>query len=183
MHSFKAQLRQQFLLMREAISESERTQKSKYIRVHLANLIEAQMSTSIGIYYPVRSEVNLLPLVEQNPQQFLFPITTADNTISFYQVSDLKDFKDGQFGIPEPIITNKQPQTPDCLIVPAIVFDLQGDRLGYGKGCYDRYLKEFQGVTIGVNYSECITSETLPTETFDQSVEYIITENGIQHTY
>jgi len=49
--------------------------------------------------------------------------------------------------------------------------------MGYGKGFYDRFLSDFQGVAMGVCYSRLLTQE-LPYESFDKSVDIIITEKG-----
>ena len=86
----------------------------------------------------------------------------------------------GAYGIPEP--SDKMEVVTDfseCIcIVPGLVFDLSGHRLGYGKGYYDRFLKDFTGYSVGLVYSEFILDK-LPCEPTDRAVDLMITERGI----
>lgn len=65
----------------------------------------------------------------------------------------------------------------DLIIVPGLVFDRRGYRIGYGGGYYDRYLQTYQGLKISLAYS-FQTTDTLPHEEFDIPVDHIITEDG-----
>ena len=87
-----------------------------------------------------------------------------------------KELRTGQFGIREPI--ESCPELPlnrlDFVLVPGIAFDLQGRRLGRGKGYYDRLLAEVRGTTCGVAFDEQIVEE-LPVEPHDIHVNCILT--------
>jgi 5-formyltetrahydrofolate cyclo-ligase len=92
-------------------------------------------------------------------------------------VRDLqKDLKTGQFGIREPV--EGRPEIAlnrlDFVLVPGIAFDLQGRRLGRGKGYYDRLLAEVRGKTCGVAFDEQIVDE-IPVEPHDIHVNCILT--------
>ena len=67
-----------------------------------------------------------------------------------------------------------------CL-VPGLSFDLQGYRLGFGKGYYDRFLSDFGGTTVGICYSKCTMGE-LPRGTFDRAVDIVLTEKFSNRT-
>ena len=71
--------------------------------------------------------------------------------------------------------------TDAICIVPAIAFDKSGYRLGYGKGYYDRFLCNFNGISIGISYDECITQK-LCVDSFDIPVDYIVTQSGVFST-
>jgi len=74
----------------------------------------------------------------------------------------------------EPEGEKSSPEKVDIVVVPAVAFDLQGHRLGYGKGYYDRFLKKTKAVKVGVAYDFQIV-EKLPAEQHDIPVDLIIT--------
>lgn len=102
-------------------------------------------------------------------------------TMEFYQINSLDDLVSGSFNIREPDISTckayKDYDNAIC-IVPAICFDKKGNRIGYGKGYYDRFLRKFTSATIGLCYNEFIIDK-IPADNFDMQVDYIITEKGI----
>lgn len=65
------------------------------------------------------------------------------------------------------------------VLVPAVAFDRNGRRLGYGKGFYDRALNSFKGLKVGVAFSVQVTSESLPCEDLDVPMDLIVTESEI----
>ena len=94
--------------------------------------------------------------------------------MNFYDISE--GVERGAFGIMEPI--SKEPIEPskiDVMVVPGVVFTLDGARCGRGKGFYDKYLasKGFRAYTIGVCYP-CQIVETLPTEEHDKMLDCVI---------
>ena len=85
------------------------------------------------------------------------------------------------FGILEPIKT--QAKVPNIMLVPILAFDKNKNRLGYGKGFYDRYLnkylKQFKNIlTVGVAFS-FQRHHKLPINQKDVKLDFIITEKGI----
>ena len=85
-----------------------------------------------------------------------------------------------KFGLLEPNNTCPIliPDEKTLCIVPAIAFDENGDRLGYGKGFYDRFLKDFKGASVGIVHSELLVKQ-LPTDPHDTPVKIVITESEI----
>jgi len=63
-------------------------------------------------------------------------------------------------------------------IVPGIAFGKNGERLGYGKGYYDRFLESFKGKTVGLSFEECL-SENIPMEAHDRKIDYLVTDKKI----
>lgn len=101
--------------------------------------------------------------------------------MEFYFINSFDDLTCGHFNVREPDI-NKCERVTDfknsICIVPALSFDKKGYRLGYGKGYYDRFLKKYTSLSIGLCYNKLITDE-LPIGEFDIPVNYIITEDGL----
>lgn len=101
-----------------------------------------------------------------------------DTTISFYYMSSYDDLEPGFYGLLEPDAAKCEladEADADIVIVPGLVYDRDGYRLGFGKGYYDRFLEEYEGLTVGVCYSRCI-EDKLPRGYYDRPIKIIVTE-------
>ncbi len=129
---------------------------------------------SVGLYYPMAHEVNLLPLHDLllgEEFSVAFPLIVGEGKLLFRRSLDLKEFIEGSFKILVPAEGN-QMVIPDLLIVPAVAFTAEGDRLGNGGGYYDRYLNAYQPKTVGIAFS-WMRRPSLPIEPHDRKVELI----------
>jgi 5-formyltetrahydrofolate cyclo-ligase len=87
---------------------------------------------------------------------------------------------ENQWGIPEPIdVDFIDEHWPDICIVPMLAGDRHGKRIGYGKGFYDRFLADKSFLKVGLCPHDCILGE-IPFNSFDITLDYIITEYKIQ---
>jgi len=142
----------------------------------LTDLIDLNDESYIGLYKPLKDEAEIDGL--SNKFKTCWPRITDDATssMSFYSS---QAFGKSKYGFLEPEvelgeISKKQIQ---MILVPGLAFDFKGERLGRGKGFYDRYLKDFDGITVGVCSSERFLEEPIPVDPdFDVSVQYILTE-------
>ena len=73
-----------------------------------------------------------------------------------------------------------QVRVPDLVIVPGLAFSSKGERLGQGGGYYDRYLKEYKGIKIGICFSEQL-NESIPADEHDIRVDYVVDESGVRN--
>ena len=90
----------------------------------------------------------------------------------------------GAFSIMEPnpeVCEKYEDFSHGLCLVPGLCFDMQGFRLGFGKGYYDRFLQNFSGTSVGLCYSKCI-EHTLPSGVFDRPVDAVITEKYTNRT-
>jgi len=97
--------------------------------------------------------------------------------IVFHKVSSLDYLVEGVFKLKEPqkdceVIL---PEEIDCMYIPGLVFSKTSNRIGYGKGYYDRYLKSYPGKKIGVCMKDFIIDD-FNTESHDVKLDYIITD-------
>ncbi len=179
----KAKLRAQILHERGAISQEDRSAWDTAIRDAVCRSPEFEACRVLLCYSPVRGEIDLLPLARHAMtigKQVAFPVShTKDCTLTFHTVDRVEDLVTGAYGIAEPpltfpIVTN----TSEALcLVPALSFDLNGYRLGYGKGYYDRFLSSFRGVSLGLVY-HALLRDRLPRNDTDRAVDRILTEKG-----
>lgn len=185
----KSEIRASVLTKRKALSSKEIQSKSEAVflnflsnseRIFSKNLLQRPLK--IGLYAPIQGEV----LTEKFFETFIklgfhpcFPKVDGEE-IHFYEVSDLTQLKpQGKLNLPEPVVTEKmKPVLADYIFVPGVAFDAKANRLGYGRGFYDRYFARHKPTTIGLAYDFQIVGE-IPLESHDMGLDYIFTENEI----
>ena len=152
---------------------------SKKLVTQIRNLELYKSAKMVMIYYPVGSEYNLLPLLEDN-KKFLFPVIKGDE-IYPVQYDKVKGFKLGKFNINEPIgdiIVDFE--SLDLLILPALCCSKKGCRLGYGKGFYDRFLAKISSnVATIIAIHSSLLLENIPSECHDEKVDVVVSEEKV----
>lgn len=186
MHTAKAILRKTCRQIRNDIPEAQREPAGSAILTAIRNLPEYQAATAICAYMSIGSEVptgGLLQQIWQDNKQLLLPrVTSTDGIMEMVTVESNSPMTTGAFGIQEPDI--KLPaarhQSFDLVIVPALAYDRQGFRLGYGGGYYDRFLATLplSTLTIGLCY-QCMLLDEVPRNRYDQAVAVVITETQV----
>jgi len=132
----------------------------------------------IAFYAAMEQEVNLDHLIElflEEGKTILLPKMDKED-ISFYQINNIDDLQtsDDNYQIREPRPVNLYHKNNiDAILVPGLGFDNKGYRLGHGKGYYDRYLKDYRGVTIGVCFKEQIL-KSIPHDDNDIKVGMLV---------
>ncbi|MDD3593693.1 MAG: 5-formyltetrahydrofolate cyclo-ligase [Candidatus Gastranaerophilales bacterium] len=148
---------------------------SKLIIAKLLNTSVWQNSKNIALYYPFGSEINLTPLFDEN-KNFYLPKIFGD-TMNFcpYKTGDV--LKENIYGIKEPQTEVIAPKITDLIILPALMADVNGNRLGYGKGYYDKFLtlNKIKAAKVVLIPHELLL-ENLPCDTWDVKSDLIITQ-------
>ena len=180
----KNELRRTLRARRRAIEPQRKAELDASLVAHTLTTKEFQSARLLLLYAPLSDEPNLLPLADaawREGKQVAFPISvTESHTLDFRTLSSIEELCEGAYGISEPPITApKATAASDTLcIVPALAFDKEGFRLGYGGGYYDRFLSAFQGTAIGLCYRELLQNK-LPRDRYDRAVTLLITEKGV----
>jgi len=177
----KNTLRQSILDFRRSLNPEVVAQKSQKIAQTLEALAVFKKATRILFYYPVNGEVDLLALIQKclTKKQLFLPAIVDENTFEARPLKNLSTLTPGKKGIPEPA---EGPPTNalDLIVVPGVVFDPQGHRIGTGKGYYDLFLTRYpDAFKIGVAYHEQIV-ENCPQDPYDIPMDLVITD---QKTY
>ena len=139
----------------------------------------------IAGYYPSNHEVNilnLLKLAEQKNFKIALPAIKSKTAMAFKLWKFNEPLGINNFGILEPKKTNKE-VIPDLILVPLVAFDQNLNRIGYGKGYYDRCLKKIKKnnqntICLGIAYS-FQQSQNIPVDKHDFKLDYIFTDRGI----
>lgn len=178
----KKVLRTKTLERRLALTQEEVQIKSQAIQQRVLQAPFWKKATKLGLYWPIRQEVDTKLLFMKGLEQaksIYFP--RVEQGLRFYEVRDPGELQKGAWGLMEP--KHGQPALSeirdlDLLILPGLVFDKLGFRLGYGKGFYDVLLDKYPQKTLGFAYDFQVV-EALPTEVWDQRVGYIVTETNL----
>ena len=161
------------------------TEKSSLISKNLAFLFSSlniiQNKDLVGAYAPISLE----PLWFQETSGELdsliaYPAIGDKSDLMIFKMARMSDLvikKDFGFEILGPP-TESPEVTPRLILIPGLAFTELGERLGRGKGFYDKYLSHFRGIKIGVCFSEQVV-EMLPTEKHDVTLDYIVTDEKI----
>jgi 5-formyltetrahydrofolate cyclo-ligase len=156
---------------------------SAAIRSRLQSLDCWKTARTILTYHPLTSEADLLPLLlEESSKEWIFPRIEGES-LTLHRWTQEAIWRTGPFGILEP--DPKEWPTAsleaiDLALIPALAFDRRGNRLGRGKGFYDRLLANsgFRALKIGIATERFLLPE-IPTEPHDIIMDLVITESGI----
>lgn len=177
----KKKLRTLFKSVRNGMEDKLKKEFDTSIFIKLVNLNFYNDSPLILTYISFGSEADTAEIIKYSlsiGKRVAVP-HCADNQMHFYEISDIDELVTGRFGIPTVNPGNNRLVTEfdDALcIVPGLSFDLNGGRLGYGGGFYDRFLSDKNIRIVALSYERCLC-KSVPSEEFDISVSDIITEN------
>lgn len=160
--------RKQIIQRRCQLDPSIKKSKEREIQKYL----EPYLHGNIGLYVPIKNEVDLFSL-NRNRKLYL-PKVTSSTTMEFLLFTGT--FSEGAFGVLEPEGARIDPIDLDVIVVPMVAFNgLQ--RMGYGKGYYDRYLKDTKALKVGVAFS--MQEANFEKQDHDINMDIVITEFGI----
>lgn len=181
----KNDIRQLTLQKRRSLSELTVQQASTNICKTILNLEKYKSSKSIGLYMAVNNEVNIELIWQDaiyNQKKCYFPKIIDENYMIFLPGNNFKDFSKNKWNILEPTTNHSNSyeiNKLDLLIIPLVAFDNLGNRIGMGKGFYDKALQNYHSTTlIGVAYDFQKVS-LIKSETWDIKLDIIITEKMI----
>lgn len=181
----KQELREKLLRSRSELSREEYRIKSGQIISRLKQQAEFNKACIIHCYVSMneRKEVNTLPLIKElieSDKKLAVPITNFENgTLTHTYLKEYNDLRENKWGVMEPPKGRQaNPEDLDLVIVPMAGGDLQKNRIGYGKGFYDRFLQQLKCPSIGLLFERCLV-DTVPAESFDVPLDKLITEEKI----
>ena len=181
----KEKLRRYWGNLRNSISIEQRREKSRRITEGILAHPLTNAAKVIFVYVSFKSEPDTHDLIRKLlklGKRVAVPVCNTDqNTMKAVEISDFEQLRTGGYGILEPD-TRTAAEIPkseiDLILAPALAFDSEGFRLGYGGGYYDKYLTDFNGAVMGIAFSECIT-DFLPHCTYDRPVNFVLTEENL----
>lgn len=182
----KQRLREERLAAREALSEQERSVLDNRITQKLLATSEYAEATTVLTYVSVLSEVSTRMFVEcalHDGKTVAVPRCLPGHCLEFVAIASLEQLVAAPFNLLEPAkelpaLTEDQKNNSIC-IVPALLVDTKGYRLGYGAGFYDRFLSTYPGKKICLAYQQNLSQTMLPHTASDVVVDVVITESDV----
>ncbi|RPF55623.1 5-formyltetrahydrofolate cyclo-ligase [Aquisalibacillus elongatus] len=168
------------------ISPKEKEQFLVDITKHLYETEWWEQADTIGITISRNIELDTDPIIQQAWKQNKAVVIPKcypedDHRMEFYQYTNKHELENVFLDLYEPKKDlNKlvQPQEIDLLIVPGLLFDYDGFRIGYGGGYYDRFLENFLNHKISLAMEQQLVKH-IPRDQYDLPVDAIITEKSI----
>ncbi len=164
--------------MRKSIDKASKINKENIIANFVLSLPEIAFSTNICIYLPIGSEVDTKEIIKRldSLEKKLYAPVTNGNDMYVAEYSEKIDTVIGNFGITEPIGKPFDKEKLDLIIVPLVAFNSSRDRIGYGKGYYDRFIPD-NAITVGIAFSE--QEFDFVADKFDKKLDIIVTDKGV----
>lgn len=159
----------------------DREKKDCLIKEKVLKLFESSGADSIFIYVSIGSEADTKSIIKDlYPKVDIYIPITTDGIITpvLYRGESLIANRFGNINLSDKPV-GMPPETKCFTVVPMLAFDDKCGRLGYGKGCYDRYLKDSDSFCVGIAYDEQLV-DNLVSETHDIPLDLILTP---QKTY
>ncbi|MFQ5559371.1 MAG: 5-formyltetrahydrofolate cyclo-ligase [Nitrospinota bacterium] len=184
----KEALRKNGLCRREGISESEADRKSALVCQRFLGLKEFRLASEVAFYMAKGREVQTLEMIKVAltlKKKVLLPAVINSEEMRMGRIYDVdRDVAVGPWGILEPkegLMGLSDSLQHGIVVVPGIVFDRNGGRIGFGRGYYDRFLKKNprKVTSVGLCYSFQVENVLLPLSSNDLRVNIIVTEDSV----
>lgn len=177
----KRELRKMNKEKRAAMKDAEVKEKSLAIAKTFLDCEIYKNAKTIMVYMPLGNEVDTSGIIASafsDGKRIVVPVTDAETgEITPCAIEKDETFQKGAFSILEPISKRiADPKQIDAVLVPGVAFDKKGGRVGFGKGCYDRFLKKIDALKIGLCYDFQLCEKT-EEESHDIKMDFVITEN------
>jgi 5-formyltetrahydrofolate cyclo-ligase len=185
----KKSLREKVLRKRDVLTKEEHREKSICIAEYVIGYSAFKKADVILLFDSFRNEVDTAKIFESAialGKKVYYP-KVLGKEMEFYRVETEEDFEDGRWGIREPKVAVARKFIPKmeeyiCVIMPGAVFDKSGNRIGYGGGYYDKFLKRIETYSVykvGIGFDCQVTEmEEFPREEHDVTLDMLITEKG-----
>lgn len=171
--------RTELIAQRMAKEPTERKRGSEAILRELMQSIDPRIVVTLGLYWPIRGEMDLRPLAHQHAAGGgivgLPVVVRSAAPVEFWRWEPGVPLVRGRWNIPVP--KERRPVTPDLLVIPLVGFDRSLYRLGYGGGFYDRTLAAAapRPRTIGVGFADAELQSIFP-QRHDIPMDRILTD-------
>ncbi|SHJ31621.1 5-formyltetrahydrofolate cyclo-ligase [Dethiosulfatibacter aminovorans DSM 17477] len=184
----KKEIRKRILKKRREMDPAEAAEKSALIFDRITGLEEFRNAATVGLYLSFDNEVDtfeLLKLLKESGKRIVVTYTESREVVLIpVYINDIEnDFVEGAWGYLEPKVDQLETAAEedlDFVVVPGVVFDEERNRVGFGKGYYDKYLSKLRddAVTAAMAY-EYQVLEKVPAESHDIKMKIIVTEDRI----
>lgn len=183
-HIQKLKLRKKIKFERTQIPPDIFKARNELIKSHLLSLISKRNISTIHCFISIEKlyEINTNTLISELlllGKKVIVPIMNSDE-LSHSELTSMEEISTNQWGVLEPKTKIRTDLDDiDIILVPLLALDKKGNRLGYGKGYYDKFLTSSKSLKIGLVFEDFVY-DTIPYENHDVKLDGFVTEKGIQ---
>ena len=175
----KSEWREWMRKLLQGSAEDTIRQASGNVNEKLKQLLTVREVKTLHSFLPKDREIDIYPTIKwamKNKLTVVVPRVLEKPKLKHLHLTDLKDLKPGRFGTKFPGDGKVHPGPYDLIIVPGLVFDMEGNRIGHGTGYYDVFLaKQKHAFKVGVCYRFQLVDK-LPVESHDIVMDMVLTE-------
>lgn len=180
----KGKLRAALIEKRDRTPEGERAERDRVICEKVIRLPAFERASAVLLYAPVGTEIDVGAIREEAWRRGV-PVglpacNRKERTMTFRRTLPDVPLTKGDFGIPVPPETAEiiLPDRNAVCVLPALAYDRDRNRIGYGGGYYDRFLAKFPGIAVGIAYEENVLGSVCAEE-HDRPAAVVVTEKRI----
>jgi 5-formyltetrahydrofolate cyclo-ligase len=181
----KKQWRERVLNQLKLMSDQSFDDQCRKIRESLFQADQWKRTGTVALTLSMGREVETRPIIRRAWKEHKHVVVpkcdSKHKILQFYRLSSFDQLQRGFYGLMEPDPEKSErvfPSEIDLTVVPGVVFDRKGYRIGYGGGYYDRFLSNYCGETLSLLLS-CQLCSGIPVEAHDQRVGMLITEKEV----
>lgn len=181
-------VRREYLLARKNLSNYDCFIKSWFAQERFLKSPFFSKCETVGVYHPILNEAQTFRIIYQliSSSKIVCLPAIIDEEISFFKYRPHQKLRQGRYKIMEPISTmDNMNCTLDTVITPGIAFDKFGNRVGYGKGYYDKFFQHVlkNDITIiGFGYDFQMISGQIKSNANDIKMNVLITDKRLFYT-
>lgn len=177
----KTELRKEFLAKRKQLSPNQVADHSLQINSQFQKLFRLNPVSLVHIFLPIKrhNEIDTWPIIaflrSENVKIVIPKSDFSSNTLKHFLLEKSTKLQENSWGIPEPINAKQVlTETIEMVLVPLVIFDQQGFRIGYGKGFYDKFLSECRPTSIKIGLSLFPPIEDIHPTNFDVKMDHCV---------
>lgn len=182
----KKAIRKEILAKRDELSKEYYLEANQIITENVLELDVFKNAETVFIFKTMGKEFDTESLIQnalENGKRVGFPrVISIDEGMMVHEYKEGDQLVESYYGAMEPSASADEIKVEelDLVIMPCVTSNNKGERIGYGGGFYDRFLSNYDGITVLPIFNELQTAD-IPVEDHDQKVDYVVTESSVVH--
>lgn len=182
----KSALRSAYQAVAAQLAPQHAERVDREVRMHFTAMAAYRNAPLILAYITYRNELDTTPVIEKawkDGKRVAVPVCDRGKLV-FYEIDTLEGMRAGSRGVlePDPAVCTPLKEEDfegSICLVPGLVFDADGYRIGYGAGYYDNFLADYPGLKVGLVRALRISSNPLPHDDHDVPMDVIVSDGSV----
>ena len=182
----KSALRSAYEAVETQLAPRHAERVDREVRIHFTAMAAYRKASLVLAYITYRNEMDTTALIERawkDGKRVAVPVCDRGKLV-FYEIDTLEGMRMGSRGVQEPdparcVEVSPEDFADSLCLVPGLVFDAEGYRIGYGAGYYDNFLADYPGLKVGLVRAMRISSNPLPHDDHDVAMDVLVSESSV----